>query len=83
MGQEGAEITAYDISQFAVEGGGETRQGGLDTPQTTSAEQPPDGEFFRSAPVQAHWEEPPRGRGEAVKADPYQIIRILNTALRR
>jgi len=42
MGQEGAEITAYDISQFAASEGG---QPGAEraTPQTTSGEQPPDG----------------------------------------
>jgi hypothetical protein len=44
MGQEGAEITAYDISQFAAEGGEPRPE--LDTPQTTSsAEQPPDGKY--------------------------------------
>jgi hypothetical protein len=43
VGQEGAEITAYDINQFAAEGGASRQE--LDTPQTTSAEQQPEGEY--------------------------------------
>jgi hypothetical protein len=41
VGQEGAEITAYDINQFAAEGG-QQRQGSA--PETTSQQHLPEGE---------------------------------------
>jgi hypothetical protein len=43
VGQEGAEITAYDINQFAAEGGHQQQQGGA--PETTSQQHLPEGEF--------------------------------------
>jgi hypothetical protein len=43
VGQEGAEITAYDINQFAAEGGHQQQQGGA--PETTSQQHLAEGEF--------------------------------------
>jgi hypothetical protein len=49
VGQEGAEITAYDINQFAAEGGHQ-QQGSA--PETTSQQHLPEGEFSVAEPEQ-------------------------------
>jgi hypothetical protein len=50
VGQEGAEITAYDINQFAAEGGHQQHQQGSSAPETTSQQHLPEGEFSVAEP---------------------------------